>query len=254
MDKSAAGKPDYGTWVPKRFIYIPGAISLLFFGLSLVLCVLVIIAAIFLLIAIYLFYARYLFSAKGKNIQNQIQDMVLMHLDWDGQGNALDIGCGNGPLAIKLARKYPEAQITGIDYWGKIWEYSKRACEENAEIEGVAERVRFQKASASALPFPDDYFDAVVSNLVFHDVHDTRDKREVIREALRVVKKGGRFSFQDVFLFRRIYGETDDLLLAIKSWGVTRVEFVKTEDAPFIPKVLRLPFMTGGLGILHGEK
>ena len=51
----------------------------------------------------------------------------------------------------------------------------------------------FQKASASKLPFADESFDVVVSNLTFHEVKDVKDKREVVREALRVVKKGGIF-------------------------------------------------------------
>lgn len=254
MNEPAWNKPDYGNWVSKRLIYIPGAISLLFFVLSLALHILIVIAVILLLISIYFIYARHFFSPAGKNMQSRIRDMALDRLDWDGRGNALDIGCGNGPMAIKLARKYPETQVTGLDYWGRMWEYSQSACEKNARIEGVAERVRFQKASASALPFPDDHFDAVVSNLAFHEVRDTRDKREVVREALRVLKKGGRFSFQDVFLFKAVYGDIDELHSTIQSWGVTRVEFVKTGDAPFIPWVLKLPFMTGGLGIFYGEK
>jgi ubiquinone/menaquinone biosynthesis C-methylase UbiE len=118
----------------------------------------------------------------------------------------------------------------------------------------VGERVSFQRASASKLPFEDGRFDAAVSNLVFHEVGDTKDKREVIREALRVVRKGGFFAFQDLFLWKAIYGEPDELLATIRSWGVTRVEFVKTCDAPFIPKALRLPFMVGRIGVIKGEK
>ncbi len=103
-------------------------------------------------------------------------------MDWNGKGKALDIGCGNGPLTIKLAQKYAEAQITGIDYWGKQWEYTKRVCERNAKIEGVAERVSFQKASASALPFDDGTFEVAISNLVFHEVSGIRDKKNVNRK------------------------------------------------------------------------
>jgi ubiquinone/menaquinone biosynthesis C-methylase UbiE len=127
-------------------------------------------------------------------------------------------------------------------------------CERNAESEGVADRMNFQKASAFALPFEDESFDAAVSNLVFHEVRDTLDKREVIREALRVVKKGGKFAFQDLFLIKRVYGETDDLIAAIQGWGIRKVEFIKTGDAAFIPTALKLPFMIGTIGILAGEK
>ena len=112
----------------------------------------------------------------------------------------------------------------------------------------------FQKASASALPFKDETFDASVSNLVFHEVSDSADKREVLREALRVVKKGGKFAFQDLFLIKRVYGETDDLIATVQNWGIRKVEFIKTGDAAFVPTALKLPFMVGTMGILAGEK
>ena len=76
-------------------------------------------------------------------MQAPIRNLVIEHLAWDGEGKALDIGCGNAPLAIELARQHPNAHVTGIDYWGGMWEYSKAVCERNAEIEGVAGRMNF---------------------------------------------------------------------------------------------------------------
>ena len=67
-----------------------------------------------------------------------------------------------------MAKRFPAARVPGIDYWAGKWEYSRAVCERNATIEGVADRVNFQKASASALPFEAGSFDAAVSNLVFH--------------------------------------------------------------------------------------
>jgi len=104
-----------------------------------------------------------------------------------------------GALTIKVASKFPSARVTGIDFWGERWEYSKSACKANAKAEGVGDRIVFQKTSASKLPFDNEFFDAAVSNLCFHEVADAKDKREVIREALRVVKKSGKFAFQDLF-------------------------------------------------------
>jgi precorrin-6B methylase 2 len=52
-------------------------------------------------------------------VQEKIWELVLSNLEWNGQGQALDIGCGNASLTIKLAHKYLRAQIVGIDYWGK---------------------------------------------------------------------------------------------------------------------------------------
>lgn len=246
--------PDYGNWVPLKFIYIPGAVSLLFLILAFLFLPAIVLFGLLFLVSLYFAYARYLFSLRGGNVQDKIYEILLSSLNWNGTGQALDIGCGNAPLTIKLALKYKGARVVGIDYWGKTWEYSKEICEENVVMEGVAGRVTFLKASASKLPFEDGYFDAVVSNLVFHTVSDTKDKRDLIREALRVVRKGGRFAFQDLFLFKRFYGETDDFIATIRSWGVTKVKFVKTCKAPFIPKVLRLPFMVGTMGIISGEK
>lgn len=254
MNKHGKEEPNYGNWVSIKLIYIPGVIAFLFLGLSLALPLLIIGAAIFFLPCVYFAYARYRFSPRGWNIQARIQDLVLDYLDWDGEGKALDIGCGNAPLTIRIAKKYPNAEVTGIDYWGGAWEYSKGLCEMNAEIEGVSKRVTFERASASALPFDDEAFDVAVSNLVFHEVRSSRDKKEVIKEALRVVRKGGKFVFQDLFLWKRLYGEVDDLLETIRSWGIESVEFVDTSVSEFIPMALKLPFMLGTTGILHGSK
>jgi ubiquinone/menaquinone biosynthesis C-methylase UbiE len=254
LDKQVAAKPEYGNWVPKRMIYLSGFVGFVFLGLGFLFWVLAVPSVLFFLVAAYFVYARHQFSLQGGNVQDRVWTLVLENLDWNGEGKALDIGCGNGALSIKLAKKHPKAQVTAIDYWGKRWEYSKSMCERNAELEGVNERVAFQKASAVALPFDDGYFDAAVSNFVFHEVSDAKDKREVIREALRVVKKGGKFSFQDEFLVKQFYGETDDLVETIKSWGIAKVEFVQSRDADFIPKALKLPFMLGSIGIVKGEK
>jgi SAM-dependent methyltransferase len=255
VSESAVEKAEYGNWVSTKFIFVPGVLGLLFGGLAFLFSVFGVVAAIFLLCFLYFAYARYLFSPRGGNIQARMQDLVLDRMTgWDGIGKVLDIGCGNGPSTIQIAKRYPQAEAIGIDYWGKAWEYSKGACERNAEIEGVAGRVVFERASASSLPFDEGAFDVVISNLVFHDVGDVKDKRELIKEALRVVKKGGWFVFQDLFLWKLVYGEVDDLLETISSWGIETIEFVDTSNSEFIPTALKLPFMLGTVGILCGMK
>jgi ubiquinone/menaquinone biosynthesis C-methylase UbiE len=247
-------KPDYGNWVSMRIIYVPGIAGLVFLALAFVFSPLIIIAMLLLLVSAYFAYARYLFSPVGGNVQDQVRGLILSKFDWSGKGRVLDIGCGSAALTIALAKKYNQAEIVGIDYWGEQWEYSKKICEKNAEIEKVGKQVTFQKASASLLPFNDNSFDAAISNLVFHEVRGTKDKKELIREALRVVKEGGKFAFQDLFLWKKIYGDTDELVAAIQSWGIKKVAFATTSDAAFIPTVLKLPFMVGTIGIIYGEK
>lgn len=51
-----------------------------------------------------------------------------------------------------------------------------------------------------------------------------------------------------------MYGEVDDLLEVISSWGIEKVEIANTSNLDFIPKVLKLPFMLGTVGILYGRK
>lgn len=254
MSEQRARKTEYGNWVSKKLIYLPSMIGLLFLGAGILFPALLVLAGTLLLVSVYFWYCRYLFSPRGGNFEERIRDLVLPRLNWNGEGLALDIGCGNGALTIKLAHKYTTARAIGIDFWGGMWEYSKTACENNARIEQVNDRVTFQKATASALPFEDEYFDAALSNLVFHEVRDTADKRKIIKEALRVVKKGGRFAFQDLFLMKRTYGNKDDLLRTIRSWGIRKVEFIESGKADFIPTVLRLPFMAGTIAIIAGEK
>ena len=254
MSVRQTAEPEYGNWVSTKLIYGSITMSVPFFVLSSVSPIFVVGAIPFLLSFAYFAYARHMFSQRGGNLQVPIRNLVVEHLDWDGEGRVLDIGCGNGPLAIELAKRYPSAHVTGIDYWGSRWEYSKTVCGRNAEIEGVAGRMNFQKASAAALPFEDEHFDAAVSNLVFHEVGDVKNKRELIREALRVVKRGGAFAFQDLFLLKRYFGEVDDLVAMIKSWGIKEVAFADTSDSEFIPKALRLSFMVGRIGVIYGKK
>ncbi len=255
MSELTTEKAYYGSWVPEKLILVLGVLSLVFGGLAFLLPVLAVAAVFFFLWFLYFAYAQYLFSLRGGYIQARIQELVLDHMmGWDGVGKVLDIGCGNGPLTILIAKRYPQAEAKGVDYWGTGWEYSKGVCERNAAIEGVAERVTFERASASSLPFDDEVYDVVVSNLVFHEVRDIRDKSELIKEALRVVEKGGRFVFQDLFLWKQVYGETEDLLAKIKGWGIETVELVDTSSCDFIPTALKLPFMLGTVGILYGRK
>ena len=69
-----------------------------------------------------------------------------------------------------------------------------------------------------------------------------------------MVKKGGAFAFQDLFLLRGQFGEVDDLVATAKTWGMKEVAFVNTSGSEFIPKALKLPFMLGRIGIIYGTK
>jgi SAM-dependent methyltransferase len=212
------------------------------------------VAALAALAAAYFAYARHLLAADDGEVQARVQELVLDNLAWEGSGDALDIGCGNGPLTIALAAEFSDAHVTGIDCWGESWEYSQDVCETNAANQGVDERTTFRQASAADLPFADDSFAAVVSNLCFHEVRNAHDTRELLREALRVLEPGGAFAFQDLFRLKGSFGPVDDLVATVRGWGIQSVEYLDTGNSDFIPKALRLPFMVGSMGVLHGTK
>jgi SAM-dependent methyltransferase len=245
---------DYGNWVSKKFIYIPAVLAAIFLGLSFLSLFFLVGTFVFLIPTAYFIYAYFQFSPRGGNLQAKIMDLMFNQLVWDGDGKLLDIGCGNGAVAIEAAKKYPKAQIVGIDYWGGQWEYSQESCEKNAQLANVAERTSFQRASAAKLPFEDGSFDVVVSNVVFHNVQDVKDKRALIQEALRVLKKDGLFVFQDLFLWKRIYGEPQDLLVAVQGWGVQDIKLLDTSEQSFIPSAMKFSFMVGQIGIIYGKK
>jgi SAM-dependent methyltransferase len=251
MVGNQAPAPDYGNWVSTKFIWFPFVVALPFavaashwpwFALPAV--------ALFACGA-YFAYARAQFSRVGADLQNKIQKLLLDALQWDGSGQALDIGCGSGALAVALAKLFPSASVIGVDTWGRSWEYSLDTCEANALTEEVADRVSFQRASATALPFDDETFDAVVSNLTFHEVRRV-EKRAVLHEALRVLRAGGVFAFQDLFLWKRVYGGADEVIDAVRECGVEQVTLLPTRDFAPIPRMLKVPFMLGTLAIVKG--
>ncbi|ANV74578.1 methyltransferase type 11 (plasmid) [Bacillus thuringiensis] len=154
----------------------------------------------------------------------------------------------------KIAMTFPKSFLTGIDYWGKNWEYSQDQCQQNAKIEGVSDRVNFLKASAAALPLQDDAFDIVVSCLTFHEVKDTNNKIELIKEAIRVLKPGGEFIFLDLFMDEKIFGDTEEFLNNLEKLDISKLNSYKLAEEMKLPKLLLNKKVLGNAMILSGKK
>ena len=90
--------------------------------------------------------------------------------------------------------------------------------EKNAASEGVAARCRFQQGDANKLDFPDESFDAVVSNYVYHNIMGS-DKRALLLETLRVLKKGGVFAINDN-MKPRAYGDMEAFAQSCGTWDM----------------------------------
>jgi ubiquinone/menaquinone biosynthesis C-methylase UbiE len=251
---------DYGNWVRKKILLILGLCALgmgalIFIPLGL--AYQIVATTLFVIVFVsFLFplYAYIMFSQNGGKLQEKIYNLAIQHLGKDLKGKFIDIGSGNGVLAIKLAQQHEIIEVTGIDYWGKDWEYSKSICEKNAQMVKVENRVHFQKGDAALLDFADSTFDGAISNLTFHEVKSVADKKLVVREALRVVKLGGSFSFVDYFFDEKYYGKESEFEQFLKDLNLTQFERKHLQDVIVLPTILKHPKILGKVGIIFGKK
>ena len=251
---------NYGNWVRKKNLALLGTCTLVMgvlFFVPLGPLYHLIVALLFMLLLIsflFPFYSFIMFSQKGGKFQEKIYNLIIQSLALEIKGKILDIGCGNGVLAVKLALQFVDAEVTGIDYWGEEWEYSKGVCEQNAQTGRVEGRVHFRKGDAAALEFNNETFDGATSNLTFHEVKSAKDKKEVLREALRVVKPGGSFAFVDYFFEKKYYGEASELEEFIRDLNLSQFECKPLKERMTIPLILRHPKILGRVAIISGKK
>ena len=162
------------------------------------------------------------------------------------------MGCGSGPLSIRAALTWPSAQVVGIDYWGVDFGYNQAMCEKNAASEGVAALCRFQHGDANRLDFPDESFDAVVSNYVYHNIMGS-DKRTLLLETLRVLKKGGVFALNDE-MKPRMYGDMETFAQELRDMGYEDVHIIDTAQEAFGSRRRAAMMMLGDSRMLVGRK
>ncbi|WP_162243906.1 class I SAM-dependent methyltransferase [Aurantimonas sp. Leaf443] len=106
--------------------------------------------------------------------------------------SVLDIGCGIGGPARALALR-GAGDVTGVDLTPDFVETARAL----SAMVGLADRTRFEVASALDLPFEADRFDLA---LLLHVGMNIPDKAALFSQAYRVLKPGGTFAVYDVML------------------------------------------------------
>jgi SAM-dependent methyltransferase len=113
-------------------------------------------------------------------VEHYLRKRVRYMLERSPRGRALDVGCGTGALAARMAESGYE--VTGIDpSEGMLAVLRSRA----PGVTGV-------RGTGTSLPFPDDSFDLVLSVATMHHIGDAGDVRRTLAEMVRTARPSGR--------------------------------------------------------------
>ncbi len=102
----------------------------------------------------------------------------------------LDLGTSIGQFATSMKRRFPNAEVWGIDIGAPMVRYA------HMKALDLGVDVNFAQRLAEDSKFPDEHFDVVTSNLLFHEVTE-QASRDIIKEVARVLRPGGTFSAVD---------------------------------------------------------
>ncbi|MGV9317058.1 SAM-dependent methyltransferase [Streptomyces sp. NPDC003691] len=120
----------------------------------------------------------------------RLTDLVAGKLGLTAGQSVLDVGCGIGTPAVRVAAT-TGTEVTGVT----ISRSQVQRATELAAAEGLADRVRFLHADAMDLPFPAESFDHAFA--LESIIHMDRDK--ALRSVRDVLRPGGHIALTDLF-------------------------------------------------------
>jgi SAM-dependent methyltransferase len=134
-------------------------------------------------------------SADGRNNQDVTHDASAAATPVPADGKVrriLDLGTSIGQYATSLKKRFPDAEVWGIDIGGPMVRYAHmRAVDMGVDV-------NFAQRLAEDTKFPDNHFDIVASNIMHHEVTAEASKR-IFKEMRRVLRPGGLYFPADVY-------------------------------------------------------
>jgi avermectin B 5-O-methyltransferase len=116
---------------------------------------------------------------------DRMTDTLVDRLRLAAGERVLDLGCGTGRPALRIAERYP-VEVTGITISPEQAEMARARADGGGDRPG---RVEFVLADATAMSFPDACFDAV---LAIESLEHMPDQAAVLSTISRLLKPGGR--------------------------------------------------------------
>lgn len=197
-------KSNYGYYALLKLIIlwvVFGIIGLFLFLLSPIICLIVVGFDVYMI-------SVYLISLMMTNPHSSTPLPQILTLK--GDESALDVGCGLGKMQIGVAKHLTNGTVVGIDIWDKmeIRGNSPHHALENAKIEGVANRVQFERGNVLELKFPDASFDVITCASVLNNLEGKDLRAKALKEIKKILRPGGSLLFleplhnlQNFFLF-----------------------------------------------------
>lgn len=106
-------------------------------------------------------------------------------------GNVLDAGTGTARIPIALSQIRPAWKLTCIDLSANMLKVGAQ----NVEKAGARSQISLELVDAKAMPYPDNYFDMVISNSI---IHHLPDPLPFLQEVKRVLKPQGGIFLRDL--------------------------------------------------------
>lgn len=102
-----------------------------------------------------------------------------------GPARLLDVATGTADVAIRIARRYPAAMVTGVDPSEGMLAVGQRKIGRAR----LNDRIRLVPGDAQCLPFADASFDGTCMSF---GIRNVPDRAQALREMVRVTRPGGK--------------------------------------------------------------